>query len=225
MAGGYTVYDPQEATKRMNKIQLIYDGMMNKISSTYQSKLIDEMANDWISPNGSKTVKNAVENLNDFLEDMTKNISILFKALDNANLTTQSAFLKGAEEYDGYRYSSIEFTKSTKKFDSKEAKTSKNGKLYIYEAKLINLCGEFDKYESFIKSEMKDLTTQAMGMPIEDESDSIAKQINSASNTIIQKVESNVANVKNTITKKLSETDSDVIQAKNNALAALKNVG
>ena len=222
---GYLSFEPATAERLMKEIQSKYDDLFTVSYSVYRLKTTELMMEGWVSPNGKKAVEKTVTELNSVLDRITNRISFSFANLNRACVLAMTTLTKDGKSYDGPTYHSMTFQKSDKKFNSDNAKTNINGKLYIYDDKLNEVIDNLKKYDDFVKRQLESIWTSAKAIPLGDEGDNIKGAIDSTFSTIKKDLSTITEETCNAINTKLSETDADVIQAKKNAKAVMEKTG
>lgn len=213
---GHLKFNPTKADIIMRNIQSEYNNIM--LGANFcQRDGIGKMVTGWISPNGVKGINKAVDDLNAVVEKIYTEMWTAYSRMNNACVAANQAFIRAGGASEGYIYTSKILEKNLAKFDASEAKKSLDGMLIIDDVKLNEANRVFLKFSDNVKLHFNRILDLARELPIEDESHEIINAVIGTVNSLKKNVETAVEDVVTAINTKLSETEADVIQAKNNA--------
>lgn len=213
---GHLKFNPTKADVIMRIIQDDYNGIMH-LANSCQKNAIGKMVTGWISPNGVKGINKAVDDLNAVVEKIYTEMWTAYSRMNDACVAANQAFIRAGGASEGYIYTSKSLEKNLAKFDASEAKKSLDGMLIIDDVKLNEANREFLRFSDGVEYMLNDILNRARELPIEDESHEIINAVIGTVNSLKKNVETAVEDVVTAINTKLSETEADVIQAKNNA--------
>ena len=211
------MFDPLEAQNRMKSIQSHYDQLFREIDRDYRINITGLMAKSWISPNGYGAVKEVVKELNDILDKITLQLGKSFAQLNDACLITMNALTDpkiGGGYYEGPYYRSMTFEKSNIKFKDDDAKTNLDGKLVIYEEKLVDVIGNLQKFDIFVKERLDSIERNACLVPIEDDGDRIKTAIKNNFRGIKSNIDLITTNACEYIRANLDESEIEILNKK-----------